>query len=115
MKRMKQFLMNSIILSVTTILLRGMSVGFTVYISNKIGFSGIGLIELIMSVFYFAYILATSGVGLAATRLVAEELALKSNSGIHAVMRKCIAYSIIFGIFAATLLLFSADFVGTNP
>lgn len=113
MKRMKLFLVNSIILSVTSLLLRTISVSFTVYISGKIGFSGMGLIELIMSVFSFAVILATSGISLAATRLVAEELANNSHSGVNSAMNKCIAYSLIFGLGAAVLLFFSSNFIGT--
>ena len=113
MKRIKLFVMNSLILSVTSILMRTIGVSFNVYISRKIGFSGMGLIELIMTVYSFAIILATSGVGLAATRLVAEELANKSDAGVNEAMRKCLTYCLAFGIAAALLMLLGAEFAGT--
>lgn len=113
MKRIKLFVMNSLILSVTSILMRTIGVSFNVYISGKIGFSGMGLIELIMMVYSFAIILATSGVGLAATRLVAEELANKSDAGVNEAMRKCLTYCLAFGIAAALLMLVGAEFAGT--
>jgi len=113
MRKMKLFLMNSIILVITSLLLRTIGVSFNVYISNKIGLSGMGLLEIIISVFSFAVILATSGISLAATRLVAEELASNSNSGINSAMKKCISYSLFFGISSGFLLFFSSNFVGT--
>jgi len=113
MRKAKLFLMNSIILSITSLLLRTIGVSFNVYISQKIGLSGMGLIEIIMSVFTFAVILAISGVGLASTRLVAEELASNSHSGIYKAMHKCIVYSLIFGVSAAILLFISSNFIGT--
>ena len=112
MRKAKLFMINSIVMIITSIILRMIYVSFNVYISKKIGFAGIGLVEIIMSVFGFSVIVASSGVGLAATRLVSEEIANKSHAGIRRSMRCCLIYSIFFGLCASITLYFGADFIG---
>ena len=47
---------------------------FSVYVANKLGSEGAGIFELIMSIYTFAITFANSGINLAATRIVSEEL-----------------------------------------
>ncbi len=54
---------------------------FSVYVANKLGSEGSGIFELIMSIFTFATTFANSGISLAATRIVSEEI--DGNSGIR--------------------------------
>lgn len=112
MKRIRLFFINSLVMTSASLLLRLTGVFFNIYIAQTIGTVGMGLIEIIMSVYSFSVILAISGVGLASTRLVAEELAEKSKAGISEAMRKCITYALIFGIGSALLLFFSSGFIG---
>ncbi len=114
MSKAKDFLYNSIIMTVTTVMMRAISVVFNVYISKRVGFAGIGLVELVMSVYSFAMIVATSGVSLAATRLVSEEIARQSPKGIRSAMSRCIVYSVIFGLGACFLLLSTAQSVAIH-
>ena len=114
MSKARKFFYNTLIMTITTVLMRSISVVFNIYISKKAGFASIGLIELIMSVYSFAIIVAASGVSLAATRLVSEEIAKKSESGIKNAMSHCIVYSLICGIGACILLLLTANFIGTH-
>ena len=72
----RRFLINALILSVTSVLMNMVGVSFNVYISNKIGASGVGLFQLIMSIYGFSVTLASSGINLAATRLITDEIAL---------------------------------------
>ena len=46
---------------------------FRVYMSGKIGAEGMGLYQLIFSIYVLASTFATSGISTAVTRLVAEE------------------------------------------
>lgn len=57
------------------------SMFFNVYVANKLGSEGAGIFELIMSIFTFATTFANSGISLAATRIVSEEI--DGNSGIR--------------------------------
>lgn len=70
--RWGQFLRNALVLSLSGLVLRCVSVSFNVYLTDKLGADGIGLYSLVMSVYSFAVTVATSGINLAATRMVAE-------------------------------------------
>ena len=72
MTRFKKFILNGLLITAVSLIIRAVSVSFNVYISNKIGAAAMGLFTLISTVYRFAITVATSGIGLAATRIVAE-------------------------------------------
>ncbi len=109
MKLVKQFIINGLILTVTSVTMRLMTVFFNVYITDKIGAAGVGLFTLVMSVYSFAVTFATSGVSLSATRLVSQEIVRGSGRGVVIAMRRCIIYALIFGVSAMVLLLIFAE------
>ena len=100
--RAKTFIYNSLLLTLSAVLMRAVGVGYNVYISNRVGAEVMGLYSLVTNVWGFALTLATSGINLAATRCVAE--AGNDQAEIKVAMRKCIAYSLSFGVGAALLL-----------
>ena len=104
--RAKTFIYNSLLLTLSAVLMRAVGVGYNVYISNRVGAEVMGLYSLVTNVWGFALTFATSGINLAATRCVAE--AGGDQSEIKAAMRKCIVYSLSFGAGAAFLLLILA-------
>lgn len=105
MQRLKVFFFNGILLTITSFIMRSIGVFFNVYISNKIGTEAVGLFQLIMSVYMFAITLATSGINLAATKIVSEELALNNNRVPKKAIQKCVLYSLSLGIIAFTLVI----------
>lgn len=111
MKRMKLFLLNGLLLAGTSILLQTVGISFNVYISGKIGAEGLGLYQLVNSVYRFGVTLALSGVSFASTRMVAEELAHNSMWGARRAMFRCLLYSLFFGTFAACALYFGAPVI----
>ena len=72
-----------------------------------------GLLQLILSVYYPACTLASSGVYVASTRLCAEALA-KKNRNIQKILNRCLTYSILFGAGAFLLLYFGAELIATH-
>ena len=104
--RARTFIYNSLLLTLSAVLMRAVGVGYNVYISNRVGAEVMGLYSLVTNVWGFALTFATSGINLAATRCVAE--AGGDQSEIKAAMRKCIVYSLSFGTVAAFLLLILA-------
>lgn len=105
MKLLKQFILNGLILTVTSVTMRLLTVAFNVYITDKIGAGGVGLFSLVMSVYTFAVTFATSGISLSATRLVSQQLVRNSGKGVSAAMRRCIIYALVFGFSGMALLL----------
>ncbi len=100
--RARVFIYNSLLLTLSAVLMRAVGVAYNVYISNRVGAEVMGLYSLVTNVWGFALTLATSGINLAATRCVAE--AGNDKSQTRAAMRKCIVYSLSFGFGAAFLL-----------
>lgn len=113
MRKMHVFLLNGAILTGASLLLRLGGVWFNAYISRKIGTEGMGLYTLVMSVYSLAVTASIFGMGLACTRLVAEEAGKKNFLGVRYSVKVCVFLGAFCGILSAALLYFFSDFVGT--
>ena len=100
MRKATRFLGNTILLTATSLLMRLLAMSFQVYLTQRIGPEGIGLFELLMSVYGLAVSLAVSGVRLATTRLVLE-VSRRHGEG---VVRLCLTYALLLGTGAGILL-----------
>lgn len=109
--RKKEFLTGVVSLSLAMLIVQSTSMGFSVYISSKLGAEEMGLFHLIMSVFSFAVTVATSGIPLASTRLVSEE---KSVGVRKSILRKCVILSLGFSFFASFVLVGFAPKIATH-
>lgn len=114
MRLVKQFIINGLILTVTSVTMRLLTVAFNVYITEKVGAAGVGLFSLIMSVYAFAVTFATSGISLSATRLVSQQIVRGSGKGVRAAMVRCIIYALIFGVSGAVLLFSFSNIIASN-
>ena len=111
MKRFKFFIFNTSFLIVTSLIFRGIDIYFTGYISKKIGAEQMGIFGLIMSVYLFGITLATSGINLAVTRVISEELALDNHGGVNKVMKKCLYITLITSISTSFIFWINTDFI----
>lgn len=102
--------MNAGILTATSLSLGTVGVLYNAWLTRNLGSAGMGLFSLMMAVYRFAVTFACSGSGLAATRLVAEENALKNGKGASSAMSKTLFYSLFFGVFGGVLLWLFSDF-----
>ncbi|MCI9626316.1 MAG: oligosaccharide flippase family protein [Clostridia bacterium] len=114
MRKLKAFLWQGILLTLTAFLIQAVGIAFNIYLSNKLGANGIGLFQLIMSIYSFAITFATAGIHLAATRLVAEEMANHSSRGAKKAMRVCFIYSLVAGGTVALLLCCFANYISIH-
>ena len=105
LRKAKVFFFNGIILTITSLIMRGAGLIFQIYVSNKIGTEAVGLFSLIMSVYMFAITIATSGINIAATCIISEELAKNNYRGIINASKKCNSFSLILGIVSALFIL----------
>jgi len=110
--RTKKMLINTGLLTATSLFMRGVGMVFQVWLSKKIGAAGIGLFQLIMSVSALAATFAISGIRFAATRLISMELGAGRGKGVYAAMRRCLIYALCFGTAGGTLLYFGAPLIG---
>lgn len=106
MKNLKRFILNALALCAVSLIMRTVGVSFHAYVSGRAGAEAMGLYSLLSGIYGFAVTLATSGVGLATTRLVSEALGRDDPAGARAALRRALLYSLAFSLFA-NLLLFS--------
>lgn len=110
---MKKLFINALIIIVTSVLFNTVGISFRVFLSNKIGTEGIGLFQLIMSIYMMAILFVVTGINVAVTRLVAEEGGRGSFSISRALIIKAISVSFVFSVPAFVFLFFGAEYIGT--
>lgn len=99
----------TLLLSASSIFVRMVGFFFRIYLSNTIGAQGMGLYTLIMSLYSLGTSVATSGVSLAVSKLVAEELARGSHANARRVLRRGLTLSLGFGLIVFVGIFFFAE------
>lgn len=110
--RKRRLIFNTALLTGSSLLMSLISMSFQVWLAGRIGASGIGLYQLIVSVSFLCTTLAISGIRFAATRLISEELGRERYHALGPAMRKCFSYSLVFGMAAFSVLYFFAEPIG---
>lgn len=110
MKRVHKLLFNTAVVTGATFLMRTIEVSFNVYLTNKIGASGIGLFQLVMTVYALAVTFASSGIKLASTRLAVDAVDI-GEERLSDVMKNCFFFALFMGVAVASALYLSADFI----
>lgn len=108
------FIKNAAVLTASSLILRFAGIFFKVWLAAKIGSEGIGLYQLVFSVYMFSATFATSGISTAVTRLISEELVVGDKAGINKIISRCIQISTIIAIFTIIVLFFGADFIANR-
>ena len=106
--RQKRFLSRALSLGIYTLILRAVNTVFGIWMSNTVGAEGTGLFQLVSSVYFLAVTFSTSGVTIAVTRIVSEQLAKGSPAGARKAFRLGLLFSLILGVAASFLLFFAA-------
>lgn len=106
----QKFLLQGILLTAFSLFLRVANIGYRSYLSAKIGAEGMGLYQLIFSVFMLAVTLSTSGISLAVTRMVTAAIAANRRETVRSVVTKCFLFCLTVSCTIAALLLVFSDF-----
>ncbi|MBP3313291.1 MAG: oligosaccharide flippase family protein [Oscillospiraceae bacterium] len=106
--RQTSILRNTVMLTLTNLSLRSVSLLFQVYLSRTIGAAGMGKMQLVLTVGGFAMTLGTSGVRVAAMNLTARERGLDHPAGVKKAITSCLLYGLFASLLAGTLLYFLA-------
>ncbi len=108
------FIKNAAILTGSSLLLRFAGIIFRVWLAAKIGAEGIGLYQLVFSLYMFAATFATSGICTAVTRLVCQEFAVGCKKNIKKIIKTCVVLSCIIAFASISVLYFGAAFIANN-
>lgn len=88
----RKFLLQGIALTAFSLFFRITNIGYRAYLSGKIGAEGMGLYQLIFSVFLLAITLSTSGISLAVTRMVTAAIAANRRCTVRSVVTQCFLF-----------------------
>ena len=105
----KRFVKNAAILTVTSLLLRSVGIFFRVYLSGKIGAEGMGLYQLIISIYVLGSTFAAAGITTAVTRMVTDELARGSVPAVNRVLGRAVQLSVVIGVLSAGAIYLASD------
>ena len=116
MKNTGKFILDGLILSAVSLILRSAGVFFNACVTGKTGAEGTGLLTLVGSVYGPALTLSTAGVNLAVSRIAAEELGRGDPGGARATVGKAAAYALtVSAAVGALLFALSGYIAGFSP
>ncbi len=105
------FIKNALVLTFSSLLLRFIGIIFKVWLAKEVGSEGIGLYQLVFSVYVLVSTFATAGISTAVTRLVAEELALGSKNGSLKILKRAIFLTLIIAFLSLLAVFSGAKFI----
>lgn len=114
MSRQRPIFYNAMMLTGVNLLLRMVSTSFQVFISGRIGASGVGLLQLVLSVANFTMTAGVAGVRTACMYLTAEELGKKRSQNMTWVLSGCFVYSLIFSCSVGIGVYSAAPWIATH-
>lgn len=104
MRRLTRFFISGFMLTGVSLIFQLADSVFTIYLSSKIGESGMGLFSLVSSIYRFGITLSLSGLSLAATKRIAEKKAEKNYFALRTLGNKTLFLSLLFGGSVSVLL-----------
>lgn len=105
------FIKNALILTVSSLALRFLGIIFKVWLAKTIGAEGIGLYQLIFSVYVLASTFAASGISTAVTRLTAEQSERPEKHTAVKILTRAAGLTLLISAVTSAVLLLSADFI----
>ena len=106
----RKFFIQGLTITGISLFLRLLNIGYRSFISQKIGAEGMGLYQLVFSIFMLAVTLSTSGISLAVTRLVTGAIIAGKRDTIRSVVHKCFFFCLLLSLTIAFLLFTFSDF-----
>lgn len=100
------FLKNTLILTATSFILRSVGIFFRIYLSNVIGTEGMGIYQLIFSVYSLMCMLCSAGFNTSVTKLVSE-----SRRDSRPIMKLCFKASVAISLAVMLFFTVFADII----
>lgn len=110
----QKFFLQGAILTAVSLFLRITNMGYRSYLSQKIGAEGMGLYQLIFSIFMLTVTLSTSGISLAVTRMVTAAIAGNNREVIRSTVARCFAFCLSISTAISLCLFFLSDFAAST-
>lgn len=108
--KISKLLKHTLIMTAVNLIMRCTAVGFNAFLTSKIGSSGMGLFQLIITVYTLATTFSSAGIKLATTR-VAVEINILNKNDMNKSVSMCVTYAGICGCIIGMLLFAFSDFI----
>ncbi len=108
----RAFYKNTAVMTATSLLLRLLGIVFRIFISNRVGAEGMGLYQLVLSVYILGATFATGGLTTAVTCLAAERMTRADAKGVRRLMGISVGLCLAIGGVSALLLYVGAPYIG---
>lgn len=105
----KKLWRDAAVLTLGSLLLRCAGLVFQVILAGRLEAEGVGLFQLVLSVYGLAVSLAAAGIRYVATRLVSEELGLGRTDRAVSVLRRCFIAALTLSVISGCLLTLLSD------
>lgn len=109
MTQKSSILGGALLLTASNLLLRLISIGFNVFLTERIGAAGLGLLQLISTVGVFAILAGTGGIRIASMCLAAEEFGHRRLGGVRLAVSTCLRGGLLISSLTGVILFFAAD------
>lgn len=111
--KLSNLMKNTLILTAVNLIMRCATVGFNAFLTSQIGSSGMGLFQLIMTVYTLATTFSSAGIKLATTR-VAVEISTLNKNDMNKSVSMCVTYSGICGCLIGIVMYIFSDFIAEH-
>ncbi|HIZ56426.1 MAG TPA: polysaccharide biosynthesis protein [Firmicutes bacterium] len=107
--KQQNVLTGAIILTVNSFIIRIIGFVFRIYLSGTVGAEGMGIYQLVLSLYMLVANLGTAGISIAVSRLVAEQLAVGHSSDARHTIRSAVVLSLLISCTAGIILWIFAE------
>lgn len=112
-KRKQSLLQDTVIMTAVNLIMRSVSVSFNAYLTSKAGSGGLGLFQLVMTVYSLAVTFSCAGTRLASTRM-AVELNRREKYDTGKSVNKFLTYAAFCGCLIGIILYIFSDFIAAS-
>ena len=102
----KVLLKGALIVLIASILTRILGFFFRVFLANKLQAQGMGIYQLIISLYMFVVTFATSGISFAVSRIISENMAINSEKSHNQILKIAIFWALFVGSVVCFFLAF---------
>ncbi|MCL2493298.1 MAG: polysaccharide biosynthesis protein [Clostridiales bacterium] len=110
----RTFLYGAVILAAGGFVVKFIGAFFRIPLGNLIGAEGMGLYNAVYPIYSLLVVIATTGIPIAISRLVAENLADDDRGDANRVLKVAITLMLIIGIVFFAALFFGADYITSH-
>jgi len=107
----KSFVSGAIILMLAGLVVRVLGFYYRIYLSNLIGAEGMGVFQLISPVYSLIILTLTSGISIAVSKMVAEEMARNHFVNLRRITWCALVVVVTLGIIVSAFIYWQIDFI----